>query len=370
MLENEHRMSLAVEAANFGIWIWSVARDEIWASAKWRELFGFKPSEPLRIDDLLQRVMSDDRESVREVIDKALKGAGSYDIEYQIVPPDGGVRWIASHGQVELDATGQPVRVRGASRDVTDRKLAEHEMLLLRQEVAHVSRVSMLGQLASALAHEINQPISAILRNAEAAEILLEAASPDLEEIRAIITDIREDDKRAGNVIDRMRSFLRRQSLDTRALDVGELILETRSLVRADALARQVKLDLDVPADLPRVRGDRVHIQQVLLNLLVNGMDALDKTDANRKHVTVTAFYGGARTVEIAVSDAGSGIPSDKFEHIFNPFFTTKPKGMGMGLPISRTIIEAHGGKLWVENNKLGGATFHFTLPIAEKVVQ
>jgi signal transduction histidine kinase len=131
-----------------------------------------------------------------------------------------------------------------------------------------------------------------------------------------------------------------------------------------------VKLDLDVPADLPRVRGDRVHIQQVLLNLLVNGMDALDKTDANRKHVTVTAFYGGARTVEIAVSDAGSGIPSDKFEHIFNPFFTTKPKGMGMGLPISRTIIEAHGGKLWVENNKLGGATFHFTLPIAEKVVQ
>jgi PAS domain S-box-containing protein len=368
--ENEHRMSLAVEAAKFGIWIWSVAHNEIWASAKWRELFGFRQSDELKIEDLLQRVNYDDRETVQKTLDRVLEAGGSYDIEYRVVLPDGGMRWIASHGQVEFGTSGEAVLIRGASRDVTERKLAEHEMLLLRQEIAHVSRVSMLGQLASSLAHEINQPIAAILRNAEAAEILMEAPSPDLDEIRAIIGDIRKDDERAANVIDRMRGFLKRQSLNAGALDMGDLIGETRSLVRADALARQVKLDVDVPPELPRVHGDRVHVQQVLLNLIVNGMDALDKTHPKSKLVTVSALYGGERTVEISVSDTGSGIPADKFEHIFTPFFTTKPNGMGMGLPISRTIIEAHGGKFWVENNRLGGATFHFTLPIAEAATQ
>jgi PAS domain S-box-containing protein len=368
--ENEHRMSLAVDAAKFGIWIWSASRNEIWASPQWRELFGFGQSDQLKLEDLLQRVKHEDGEMVRGVIDRALEGKGSYDIEYRIALPNGEMRWIASHGQVESDSDGKPVRIRGASRDVSDRKLAEHEMLLLRQEIAHVSRVSMLGQLASALAHEINQPISAILRNAEAAEILLEAQSPDLDEIRAIITDIRKDDERAGNVIDRMRSFIKRQSLNAGALDVADLIGETKSLVRADALARQVRLDVVVSPELPRVHGDRVHIQQVLLNLIVNGMDALDKTHPKSKLVTVSVLYGGGKTVEISVSDTGSGIPADKFEHIFTPFFTTKPNGMGLGLPISRTIVEAHGGKFWVENNKLGGATFYFTLPLAEVAIR
>ena len=366
--ENEQRMSLAVDAANLGIWIRDVARNQIWASAKWRELFSFTPSEPLDYERILQRLHPDDREVFHHVLTKALAGVGSYETEFRLSMPDGRLRWISSHGRVEFDATGEPVRIRGASRDITEHKRADLETQLLRQEVAHVGRVTMMGQLASALAHEINQPLGAILRNAEAAELFMHDASPDLDEIRAIVADIRKDDQRAGAVIDRMRGLLKRQPLDTRTLDVGELVGDVRALVKADAAARQVKLQVDVPGDLPPVRGDRVHLQQVLLNVILNGMDALNGASGRERRIRVIASRNGNQAVEIAVSDTGSGIAADKLAHIFDPFFTTKPNGMGMGLPISRTIIEAHGGRFWAENNASGGATFRFTLPFAEEV--
>jgi PAS domain S-box-containing protein len=365
--ENERRMSLAVDAASFGIWIWDLERNEIWASDKWRESFGFGPSERLDIERIRQRVHPDDREALLQIQSQALTGGGAYEAEFRLTLPHGGSRWIASHGRVEFDVTGQPVRMRGISRDVTLRKLAEQETRLLRQEVANVGRVSMMGQLALALAHEINQPLGAILRNAEAAELFMQDKSPDLDEIRAIVTDIREDDQRAGAVIDRMRALLKRHDLDAKPLNVGELVGDAAALVRPDAAARRVKLELDVPVDLPPVRGDRVHLQQVLLNVIINGMDALNGASRGVRCVRVAALLDGARTIEIAVSDTGNGIPADKLVHIFDPFFTTKPNGMGMGLPISRTIIEAHGGRFWAENNDSGGATFHFTLPIAEE---
>jgi two-component system sensor kinase FixL len=365
--ESEERMSLAVDAANVGIWIRDFARNEIWATDKWRELFGFTLSERLELESILQRLHPDDREAMRQALAKAGAGAGRYETEYRLTLPDGGMRWIASQGRVEFDAKGRPVLMRGASRDCTARKQAEQEMLLLRQEIAHVGRVSMMGQLASALAHEINQPLGAILHNAEAAELFMENESPDLDEIRAILADIRKDDQRAGGVIDRMRALLKRRDLETRPLGLGELVGDVASLARADAAARQVKLGVDVPGGLPLVRGDRVHLQQVLLNLILNGMDALDAVSPQDRRVSVTARLDGTQSVEIAVSDNGHGIPADKLGHVFDPFFTTKPNGLGMGLPISRTIVEAHGGRLWAENNNGGGAAFRFTLPIAEE---
>jgi PAS domain S-box-containing protein len=189
--ESDQRMSLAVAASNFGIWIRDFARNEIWASDKWRELFGFTPSQRLELECILQRLHPDDREAVRQALAKAVAGGGRYEAEYRLVLPDGGMRWIASQGRVEFDAKGRPVLMRGSSRDCTAQKQAEQETLLLRQEIAHVGRVSMMGQLASALAHEINQPLGAILRNAEAAELFIENESPDLDEIRAILADIR-----------------------------------------------------------------------------------------------------------------------------------------------------------------------------------
>ena len=365
--ENEERMTLAIEGADFGIWIRDLARNEIWATDKWRTLFGFSGMERLEIDHILQRLHPSDRDAFRSVLGKATQGDGNYDTEYRILLPDGQMRWIGSHGRVEFDGAGKPRLVRGVSHDITKRKEAEQETQNLRQEIAHVDRVSMLGQLASALAHEINQPLGAILRNAEAAELFMQNESPDLEEVRAILADIRKDDQRAGGIIERMRRLLKRHNLDKRILHMGELVGDVVALVRADAAERHVKLEVAVADELPPVLGDRVHLQQVLLNLIVNGLDALDEADREDRRVNITALRCGPQTVEIAVCDSGCGIPVDKLTHIFDSFYTTKPNGMGMGLPISRTIIEAHGGRLWAENENEGGASFRFTLPIIEE---
>jgi two-component system sensor kinase FixL len=367
--ESEDRMSLAAEATNLGVWIRYLKRNEIWASDSWRTLFGFGTSERLDLDLVFQRLHPEDRETLRQTMARAIDGEGRYETEFRVVRPDGQLRWIASRGHVEFNGGGNPILARGVSLDITERKQAEQETHLLRQEIAHVGRVSMMGQLSSALAHEINQPLGAILRNAEAAEIFLQHPSPDMVEIRAILADIRKDDQRAGAVIDRMRGLLKRNNLDTRPVEVGELVDDVVALVRADAVARHSKLDVDVPGDLPPVRGDRVHLQQVLLNLLLNGLDALNGSIGRDRLVTLTARLNGMQTVEIAVSDTGHGIPRDKLQQVFDPFFTTKPNGMGMGLSISRSIIEAHGGTLWAENkNGYGsGAVFRFTLPIAKE---
>ena len=367
LYEIEERMRLAVEAANFGIWIQYFARNEIWATNNWRALFGFAKEELLELGHVFQRLHPDDRDAFRLVLERAIEGDGSYEAECRVVVPSGEVRWIGFRGRVEFDNDGKPILVRGVSHDITRRKETEQECQNLRRDIAHVGRVSMMGQLATALAHEINQPLGAILRNAEAAELLLQNASPDLEEIRAILSDIRQDDQRAGNVIDRMRGLLKRQDLDKRPVDVSQLIGEVAALVRPDAASRYVRLELAVADNLPPVFGDPVHLQQVLLNLIVNGIDAINGAHGGSRRVIVTAALDGPKMIEIAVSDSGPGVPARQLTHIFDPFFTTKPNGLGMGLPISLTIIKAHNGQLWAENWNEGGASFRLTLPIAEK---
>jgi signal transduction histidine kinase/ABC-type uncharacterized transport system substrate-binding protein len=258
----------------------------------------------------------------------------------------------------------QAVTIAGLLTQRRQRRLAETKILSQRAELAHVSRVSTMGQLASALAHELNQPLGAILRNAEAGEMFLQKEKPDLNEIRAILSDIRKDDERAGNVIGRMRSLLRRRSLESNALDLRGVVEEIVTLARSDASKRRVHLTAEFDANLPIVRGDRVHLQQVMLNLILNGMDAMGKLPPAERRLEIHAYPlrdGGA---EVAVRDLGTGIPEDKLDRVFEPFFTTKTEGMGMGLAISRTIIEAHGGKIRAENNLTGkGATFFVTFP-------
>jgi C4-dicarboxylate-specific signal transduction histidine kinase len=258
---------------------------------------------------------------------------------------------------------GQAITIAALLAQRARRRRAEAEILRQRTELAHVARVSTMGQLASALAHEINQPLGAILRNAEAAELFLQGEKPDLQELRAILSDIRKDDQRAGGVIDRMRSLLKRRSLDSTVLDMRDLLEETVALASPDAQARRVQLVLQTPGRLPAIRGDRVHLQQVLLNLILNGMDAMSGGANGERLVLVKGTEAKDGGVEVRVSDRGTGIPPDKVTRIFEPFFTTKPNGMGMGLAISRTIIEAHGGTIRAENNSENGATFLFTLP-------
>ena len=237
-------------------------------------------------------------------------------------------------------------------------------MLRLRQDIAHVGRVSVMGQISAALAHEINQPLGAILRNAEAAALFMQHESPDLQEISAILEDIRKDDQRASAVIDRIRALLRHGEVAMTTLNVRSVLGDVATLLWPDAAARHVALELTVPGDIPAVRGDQVQVQQVLLNLILNGMDSLEGVSDRPRSVTVTARCEGPASVEISVTDSGRGIDARYVGRLFEPFFTTKAKGIGMGLSISRGIIEAHGGRLWAENQAVG-ATFRFTLPVA-----
>jgi signal transduction histidine kinase len=238
-----------------------------------------------------------------------------------------------------------------------------HELEDLRSELARAGRVTALGQLASALAHELSQPLGAILRNAEAAELHLNNPSPDLDELRAIVADIRKDDRRAGDVIEQMRALIKRRSLQMDPLALDELVQDVISLVHSDAVARHVSLDSIVAPGLPLVSGDRVHLSQVLLNLIINGMDAIQTSPAANKRVVIEAWSPEEGGVEVAVTDSGPGVPPEVIDKVFDPFYTTKSGGLGMGLPISRTIIEAHGGRLWVERAPSGrGLTFRFTL--------
>jgi signal transduction histidine kinase len=242
---------------------------------------------------------------------------------------------------------------------------AEMQAKLERTELAHASRLATVGELTASITHEINQPLGAILRNAETAELLLQSASPDLDELRAIVADIRADNHRAGEVIDRLRSLLKRHRLETKTLAVANLVDDVIALLRFDAIARRVRLETSTPGELPPVRGDRVHLQQVLLNLILNGMDAVKDAADEHRCVMIRARVDGDGMIELAVSDAGHGISPENLKHLFEPFFTTKANGMGMGLSVSRNLIEAHGGRLWAENNAVRGATFRFTLPVS-----
>jgi signal transduction histidine kinase len=242
------------------------------------------------------------------------------------------------------------------------RALREH-----REQLAHAGRVSALGQLASALTHELNQPLGAIRRNVEAAELFLQHDPPDYAEVRAILADILKDDIRAGEVIDRMKVLLRRRNPESKPLAMGEVATEVVKFVVSDAAVRRIDCALEIPADLPTALGDRVHVQQVLLNLMLNGMDAMNNTPQPERRLLVSARLTDRGEVEVAVTDSGAGISEDELPRLFEPFFTTKPTGMGMGLAISRSIIEGLGGRIWAENRPCGGACFRFTLPTLRK---
>lgn len=298
-----------------------------------------------------------------EIIERARRGEPVHNYETMRLRKDGTQVQVSIAISPIFNEAGKVVGASKICRDITSIKEAETEIRRQRSELAHVTRVSTLGQLTSALTHELNQPLGAILRNAEAAEMFLQGEQPDLNEVRAILADIRKDDQRAGSVIERMRSLLKRRSLVSNPVDLREVLEDTVALLRPDIMSRQVRLTMEIPGPLPTVMGDRVHLQQVLLNLVLNGMDAMNGTPAGERELTVRAKIKAPGRVEVSVSDHGSGIQSGEGAQLFEPFFTTKPNGMGMGLAISRTIIEAHGGKIRAENNTTRGATFSFTLP-------
>jgi PAS domain S-box-containing protein len=365
--DNEARLAAAIEVAGLGFYEMSPETKVLFVDERLRALLGLPDEERHRVLEFWrEHLHPDDRPRIMELSQRAWRGEqGGVAMEYRYLHPQRGTTWLSHISRVQgLAADGRVLRRLGVIRDITEQRHAELEANELRAALAHSSRVTVLGQLVAALAHELSQPLGGILRNAETAELLLQEPSPDLEELRAIVADILKDDQRAGNIIDRLRSLLKRRTVDMQPLDLAEVIGEVLALLHADAVARHVTLVHSPSLELPLVRGDRIQLQQVLLNLLVNGMDALAGTTLKDRSIHVMAHAAAALgQVEVQVCDNGPGLAGGSAERVFEPFFTTKPNGMGMGLSVSRTIIEAHRGKIWAENHPEGGACFCFTLP-------
>jgi len=255
------------------------------------------------------------------------------------------------------------------SADITARKRLEDEAQRHRNQLARAQRVLALGQLSSVVAHELNQPIGAILRNAEAGENFLRRDPPDLDEVREILADIRKDDQRAAAVIGRMRSLLQSGPLRTEAIAPRELAEQAAATLETEIRARDAALSIAAPAELPKVRGDRIHLQQVLINLLLNSVDASSNAPERQRHIALQATRSDNDKVVFSVEDNGEGFEPDRLSDLFVPYYTTKADGIGLGLSISKTIVEAHGGSIHAENTASGGARVWFSLPVAEEEI-
>ncbi len=247
-------------------------------------------------------------------------------------------------------------------RDITDRKLAEEA----NRDLVHASRVALLGELTASIAHEINQPLGAILSNADAAELLLESESPPLDEVRKILADIRNDDVRASEIIRHIRFLTRKRAVQMESLDINEIAAEVVRLMEIEAHRRSVSLHTEFTAAPATIFGHRVRLQQALMNLILNGMEAMADAPEAKRRLFVRTVTNGKRRIEISVSDSGQGIPPEKLPRLFDSFFTTKEDGMGLGLAIARSIVDAHHGRISAENNSDGGATFRFDLPVRD----
>jgi C4-dicarboxylate-specific signal transduction histidine kinase len=248
-------------------------------------------------------------------------------------------------------------------RDVTDRRHAEEELRAVRAELAHASRLALLGELLASIGHEINQPLAAIRSNAGAGLHLLNRdGRSDAAEVREIFSDIREQSRRAADVIERMRALAAKRPLESRTLDLNEVTSDILRLVAGDARRRRVALRSELLSSLPRINGDRVCLQQVVLNLILNAMDAMDQVEKSERRLLVRTLRL-EDAVEVTVTDSGRGIPTERMPRLFDAFYTTKERGLGLGLAIARSLVEAHGGRIWAEDHDGRGATFHVALP-------
>jgi PAS domain S-box-containing protein len=326
-------------------------------------LHGFEPSQgPSALEGFWNAIHSEDEPGVSAVIESAIQTRTDYDIpEYRVCHPDGTIRFLRTIGH--HDPAAQMGDYVGITMDITDRKRAEEERERLRQleaDLAHINRVNMMGELAAALAHEIKQPIAAAVANAGACLGFLEGEHPDISEAREAASSTIGCGRRAAEIIDHVRSLFKKNLPQRELLDLNELIREIALLLKNDIRRNSVAVNLELGKNLPEVVGDRVQLEQVLMNLMLNGIEAMPDANGN---LTITSSPTEEGHLLISVSDSGIGIPTDKVDRIFDTFFTTKPQGTGMGLAISRSIVESHGGRLWAVSNAQHGSTFRFTLP-------
>jgi PAS domain S-box-containing protein len=363
---SEAYLAEAQKLSHTGSWAYDPAAERaIYWSEEMCRIFGLDPKASSLPDrELFQRMMHpDDRDKFNERVEKAYLEKTDFVQDYRIVLPDGTVKHLHEIGHPVLDETGKIIEYLGTEVDVTELKLAEEGRERLRQieaDLARINRVSMMGELTASLGHEIKQPIAAAVSNAEACLQWLARDKPDLAEVSEAATEMVKEARRAAEIITRVRSLFKKDEIKREVLNLNEVIADTVSLIREEADRRAITVRTELDSEIPRISADRVQLQQVLINLMLNGLEAMKDTEGE---LIIRSQRNDEGRALISVSDAGAGLPNGASDKIFDAFFTTKPQGTGMGLAISRSIIESHGGRLWASSNRGPGATFYFTLP-------
>ena len=357
---SERYLAEAQRLTHTGSWAWRVAGgDALHVSEEWYRIYGFDPEEGMSAwEKRLQRLHPEDRAKWQRAVDRAIREKSDYEVEVRVLLPGGTVKYIHIVGHPVLNASGDVVQFVGTSMDISASKRAEEA----QADLAHVSRVTTMGELTASLAHEMKQPIAAAAINASTCLRWLEGDTPNIEEARAAAMRISKDAKRAGEIISRIGLFFKKGMSERELVDVNEVIREMIVILRSEAMRYSISLRTELAGDLPQVMGDHVQLQQVLMNLMINGIEAMKDVDGTRE-LAIRSQRAENEQVLVSVSDIGVGLPPHQTDQIFNAFFTTKPHGTGMGLRISRSIIESHGGRLWAADNFPRGASFQFTLP-------
>lgn len=337
----------------------------IYMSPSCERITGYKWDEFINNPHLVDEViLPEDQEEWRKHNIEVQTAHKPVEVQFRIKRKDGCVRWIEHICQMVKDTDGEFMGFRASNRDITGRRQVEEEANRLRSEYLHIARVSAMGELTASLAHELKQPLAAIRSNAQAGQRFLAKEKPDLDELSEILVDIIKDNRRADEVIGRLRTLMRKSELQIAELNINNVIQEIFPLIRSYEIMRNISLEFELDDKIPSVAGDRVQLQQVILNLIMNSSEALENIDGDIRRIVIRTSQKNHNNVTVAIRDNGTGIDEQSPDSLFEPFYTTKQEGMGMGLPISRSIIEAHGGNLWAENNPDRGATFYFTIPV------
>ena len=362
---SEFYLAEAEKISHTGCWARNTTTGELfWSREEWR-IFGLDPKKTeLSYQVFLDLIHPDDRLAVQMMSADAVRSGKPYDIPYRIIFNDGSIKHLHMVGNPVFDESGQVKEYIGVTTDVTDRKRTELALQEAQSELARATRLTTIGEFAASIAHEINQPLAAIVAQGQAARRWLNRDIPNLVEAQEAITNAVSAANRASEVLTRIRALLRNDKLEYRSVDINSVIQDVLTLTNSTLQARNVLVRTKLPSNLPQVRGDRVGLQQVIMNLITNGTDAMSSITDRSRILRIESQIEAPNNVMVAVADAGTGFDPDIADRIFDRLFTTKPNGMGLGLSICQSIIEAHGGRLWASPGSPHGAVFQFTMPI------
>jgi len=358
---SEAYLAEAQRISHTGNWGWNVASGELFWSQEHFRIFGFDPETAKPSYRMfLERIHPNDRPFVEQAVDRAVRERSDLKMDYRIVLTDGSLKHVHTVGHPTVDETGDLVEFVGTVVDVTERREGEEALRKAQLELAHVTRVTTLGEMTASIAHELNQPLAAVVNNASACMRWL--AANNIEEARQSAALIIADGHRAGEIISGIRALINKAPPQRDWLDINETIIEVIALARSEVQKNRVSLQTRLSSDIPLILGDRIQLQQVILNLINNAIEAMSGVNDGPRELQVGSAKDQSQGVRVAVRDSGPGLDPESLNHIFTAFYTTKPQGMGMGLAISRSIVEAHGGRLWATANHDRGATFQFTV--------